>query len=88
MRGLVLAALLLHSAGVAGAFAVGRGNVDPETNMNIVSPGGRGAAGGATAGPDGVFGVIQVAFGGFDLGTQSKVNGIRMEFSFKIALEC
>lgn len=70
MRGLVLAALLLHSAGV-------RGNVDPETNMNIVSPGGRGAAGGATAGPDRVFRVIQIALGGCDLGTQSKVNGIR-----------
>lgn len=37
MRGLVLAAFLLQSIGGSGAFAAGRRNVDPETNMNIVS---------------------------------------------------
>ncbi|XP_064572470.1 lysosomal acid lipase/cholesteryl ester hydrolase [Zonotrichia leucophrys gambelii] len=35
MRGLVLAAFLLQSIGGSGAFAAGRRNVDPETNMNI-----------------------------------------------------
>lgn len=42
MRGLVVAAFLLQSIAGAGALARERRNVDPETNMNIVS----GAAGG------------------------------------------
>lgn len=38
MRGLVVAAFLLQSIAGSGAFAAGRRrNVDPETNMNIVS---------------------------------------------------
>lgn len=41
MRGLVVAAFLLLGIAGSGAFAGGRRNVDPETNMNIVS----GAAG-------------------------------------------
>lgn len=48
MRGLLPAAVLLYGVVVPGAFAVGRRNVDPETNMNIVSCGaGRGNAAGA-----------------------------------------
>ncbi|KAM6091828.1 lysosomal acid lipase/cholesteryl ester hydrolase isoform 3-T3 [Theristicus caerulescens] len=35
MRGLVVAAFLLQSIAGSGAFARGRRNVDPETNMNI-----------------------------------------------------
>ncbi|OXB54010.1 hypothetical protein ASZ78_015105 [Callipepla squamata] len=35
MRGLLAAAVLLRCVFVSGAFAAGRRNVDPETNMNI-----------------------------------------------------
>ncbi|XP_042674398.1 putative lysosomal acid lipase/cholesteryl ester hydrolase [Centrocercus urophasianus] len=35
MRGLLPAAVLLYGVVVPGVFAVGRRNVDPETNMNI-----------------------------------------------------
>lgn len=48
MRGLLPAAVVLYGVVVPCAFAVGRRNVDPETNMNIVSCGaGRGNAAGA-----------------------------------------
>lgn len=55
MRGLLSAVVLLYGVVVLGAFAVGRRNVDPETNMNIVSCGAGRVVARGRAGPAAVL---------------------------------